>query len=75
MILPAVRTGQSFIFTVCTSARGCLSALSILIDILENLYEFGTIKVGDPVEELVSESSSLFGLECSDSRVSVRLEL
>jgi hypothetical protein len=73
VILPAVRTGQSFIFAVCTSARGCLSVLSILIEILGNLFKIWTVRVGDPVEESVSESSGSLGCRCGDGRVSVRL--
>ena len=33
-----------------------------------------TVKVGDPVEESVSESSESFGYWCGDGRVSVRVE-
>lgn len=66
--------GQSFIFAVCTSAKGCLSVLSILIEFFESLFEIGTVKVGDPVEESDSENSGSLDRRCGDGRVSVRLE-
>ena len=69
MILPMVRMGQSFILAVCTSARGCLSDLSIF-DSREYLEIVNvTVTVGDPVEELVSKSSDSSGYWCSDGGV------
>ena len=55
VIFPAVRTGQSFIFAVCTSARGCLSVLFILVEPLECSFAIGYVEIGDPEEESVSE--------------------
>ena len=54
-----MRIGQSFILAVCTSARGCFLSLFILIKPLEigNV----AVRVGDPVEESVSERSESFG--------------
>ena len=78
MIFPAVRIGQSFILAVCTSARGCLSAFSILTGFMFLECFFGNknhdVKVVDPVEESVSEGLDSFGCWCSDNRVLVEFE-
>ena len=78
MILPAVRTGQSFILAVCTSASGCLS-----VSILIGMFGYGCflmircVTVGDLVlvDESVSESSDLLGCGCGDDRGFIRFEL
>ena len=66
---PSGEDGTVFHLAVCTSARGCLSDLSIF-DSREYL-EIGnvTVKVGDLVEELLSESSDSSGYCCGDGGV------